>query len=665
MLVDALLAKLKKVKRLGDGSYLALCPAHADRVPSLHITLSEDSKILLKCQAGCQTETIVASLGITMADLFTEGGVLPPSPSKGEEKTIIAEYNYNDESGDLLFQVVRFNPKSFAQRHKNSNGEWKWDMEGIRRVLYHLPEILIEDGTIYLVEGEKDADKLWEWGQVGTTSPGGANAWRPEYANFLTGKRVVVIPDKDTAGFAYARSAIRSLQGKAKEVKCIILPGDEVKDFSDWIELGNDVEELALLEQDVSILLNPEKPNYQQEDEAIVWKKNIKGQWLVFKAEFIHQERTGIHARISIEIDYQPLAWSSFNIERSEDRTRLANQASANLKVEGYSKEDMRRDLDIFCIGLWDFKLSTFVPELMRGDETQEPPVFYLHPYIIEGGGSILFSPPGKGKSSSALLMAQSVNCGVSKFWQVTKVPVLYINLERSGQSIKRRLANTNLVLGLPADQSLLILNARGKSLADVAPIIRKSVKANGIKLIILDSISRAGLGDLTENRPANSIIDTLSGLCETWLALGHTPRATDEHLYGSVMVEAGADIIIQLRSQTIENKLGVGFEITKSNDLPQFGQKILAFEFEEWRLKNVRKANAYEFPEIEGKTKTTMLESIIDFITNQDSGDATTTEVEKELGYNRVNISKLLNNSGKFIKTRKVGKSQYFGVKE
>lgn len=645
MLLADILPKLQKPKKLADGSYLAICPAHQDRVPSLHLTQAKDT-VLIKCQAGCQTEAVITALGMTMAELF------PPS------KKIVATYDYQDETGNLLFQVVRYEPKSFAQRHKNGQGEWVWNMEGVRRVIYHLPEILIENGTIHFVEGEKDADSLWQWGQVATTSPGGANAWQSEYADFFKGKRVVIIPDKDGAGYTYARQVTRSLQGKAREVKCIILPGENIKDFSDWLEAGNNITELPLLEQDVSVLLDPIKPQYEQKEDSITWQKGL----LVFKAESVHQERTGIHARISIEFEEQPLAWSLFNIEKSEDRTRLANSAHANLKDS--NKDDLRRDLDIFCAGLWDFYLSTFTPELMKGDEAQTPPRFYLEPYIIEGGGSLLFSPPGKGKSNTALLWAQSINCGVSKLFKVEKVPVLYINLERSGQSLKRRLAGINIVLGLPASQTLLTLNARGKSLATLAPSIRKAIKQYGVKLIILDSISRAGYGKLTEDAPVNIIIDTLSGLSESWLALAHSPRASEEHLYGSIMFDAGADIVIQLRSQVSENKLGIGYEITKSNDLPQFKQKVYAFEFEDWRLINVRPATPFEFPDIEAKKKVNMLEAIIDFISNQDNGDASATEIAKEMGYNRANVSNFLSKSDKFVKTRKVKTSQFYGVK-
>jgi len=654
MQIEQILSKCKGIKKQPDTSFMVKCPAHPDKSPSLHITQADD-RVLLDCFSGCTTESIVDALGITLADLFTDA-------PKQENKKIVAEYNYHDEEGKLLYQVVRYEPKSFAQRHRNGRGEWVWEMKGIRRVLYHLPEILKEDGTIYLVEGEKDADKLWEYGQVATTSPGGASNWNPEYGQYLKDKRVVIIPDKDVAGFKYAQAVLKSIQGKAKEVKCIILPDDEVKDFSDWLEKYA-IEDLPSLEQSVDALSGSDKLKYEVEEDAITWAKNVNGQPLKFKAESIRQAQTGIHARISILLDYTILAWTLCNIERAEERTRLSNAAATASK--DLNKEDLRHDLDIFCSGLWDFKLSTFIPEVMSGDDTAEAPVFYLYPYIVEEGGSILFAPPGRGKSNTAMLWAQSINCGVSKLWKVTQAPVLYINLERSAQSLRRRLASINTILELPVSQSLLTLNARGHSLIDLAPVIRKSVQQRGIKLIILDSLSRAGYGDLNENKSVNSIIDTLSSLCPSWLALGHTSRASEDHLFGSIMADAGADIIIQLRSQITESKLGIGYEITKSNDLPQISQRVWAFEFKEWRMTNVRPATAFEFPDIEGKTKTNMLDSMIDFVLNQDTADASATEVETALGYNRVNVSKIFNQSGKFVKTRKDKHSQYFGVKD
>jgi len=653
MLLDALLPKLSQVKKLGGNEFSAVCPAHEDKHPSLTLKQADD-RILIDCKAGCTPKAVVSALGLTLADLFTNS-----TPQ------IVETYSYENEDGEELFQVVRYQPKSFKQRHKDSSGQWVWNLENTRRVLWRLPELLKEEGTIYFVEGEKDASKLWEWGQVATTSPGGANNWKPEYANYLSGKRVVVIPDKDEAGFNYARQVIKSLQGKAREVKCIILPGDNVKDFSDWI-IDNDISRLPLLENDPAVILNPELPHYKLEEDYIIWHKNIGGQLLSFKGEELRQERTGIHARITISFDFLILAWSALNIERSEDRTRLANLASGGLKLKDYTKEHLRKDLDLFCSGLWDFRLSTFTPQMLSGETELSAPHFYLFPYIMEGGGTILFAPPGRGKSGTAILWAQSINNGVSNLWKVNKAPVLYINLERSAKSIRNRLASINKILKLPVERALLVLNARGKSLYDIAPIVRKTVKQQDIKLVILDSISRAGFGDLTENKPVNSIIDTLNGLCNCWLALGHTPRASDEHVFGGIHFDAGADIVVQLRSQISTNgTMGIGYEIVKANDLPHYKQEVFAFEFSDFAMSDVRKAKPFEFPDIEAKAQTNMLDTIMDYISNLDAGDATATQVEAATGFTRPSISKVLNHSDHFTKTKRTKEGQFFGVKD
>jgi len=60
---------LKGLRRSGHG-YLAVCPAHEDRTPSLSIAAGDDGRVLLRCWAGCETRDIVAALGLTWSDLF-------------------------------------------------------------------------------------------------------------------------------------------------------------------------------------------------------------------------------------------------------------------------------------------------------------------------------------------------------------------------------------------------------------------------------------------------------------------------------------------------------------------------------------------------------------------------------------------------------------------
>lgn len=68
--VHALLAHLDKVKQTGPGRWLACCPAHADRSPSLAVRETPDATILVKCFAGCPTADVLAAVGLELADLF-------------------------------------------------------------------------------------------------------------------------------------------------------------------------------------------------------------------------------------------------------------------------------------------------------------------------------------------------------------------------------------------------------------------------------------------------------------------------------------------------------------------------------------------------------------------------------------------------------------------
>lgn len=70
MNAEVLLAKFDRVRCTGDGRWLARCPGHDDRNPSLSIRALEDGRLLLHCFAGCEVEKIVAAIGIGLEDLF-------------------------------------------------------------------------------------------------------------------------------------------------------------------------------------------------------------------------------------------------------------------------------------------------------------------------------------------------------------------------------------------------------------------------------------------------------------------------------------------------------------------------------------------------------------------------------------------------------------------
>lgn len=75
MSADELLARLDKVTPRGKGKWMARCPAHDDKTPSLAVAELQDGRILVKCMAGCPTHDVLTSVGLSLADLFPDGGL--------------------------------------------------------------------------------------------------------------------------------------------------------------------------------------------------------------------------------------------------------------------------------------------------------------------------------------------------------------------------------------------------------------------------------------------------------------------------------------------------------------------------------------------------------------------------------------------------------------
>jgi len=67
--IDTLLSRVHKLKKTGDSKWLACCPAHDDKSPSLAIKLTDD-RILIHCFAGCDFSDIVSALGLELSDLM-------------------------------------------------------------------------------------------------------------------------------------------------------------------------------------------------------------------------------------------------------------------------------------------------------------------------------------------------------------------------------------------------------------------------------------------------------------------------------------------------------------------------------------------------------------------------------------------------------------------
>ena len=298
MTLRELLGMLRNVRGpSAKGEYVCQCPAHDDKHASLWVN-EGDKGIIMKCQAGCSKDEILRTLGISVYDLLNDSvraewdkkaekkgmdprmlydGSAParrsappaarPAPAKREARTfnsyeaaygrlgkLVCCYPYTDENGQLLFEVARIQTrdgKTFRQHRPVDPAKGLFPIvcsvpaEIRGHTIYRQAEVAaaIRAGrTVYVVEGEKDADTIASFGYCGTTSPMGADHWEKGHSEHLRGADVVVIPDADSSGAKYGQAIVDSATEIARSVRVIRLrdayPGLPDKgDITDLAEL--------------------------------------------------------------------------------------------------------------------------------------------------------------------------------------------------------------------------------------------------------------------------------------------------------------------------------------------------------------------------------------------------------------------------------------------
>ena len=189
-----------------------------------------------ECATGGNVFTLEEKLGGTAGEVYAIVGRNAP-------RQIVATYGYTDESGQLLFECVRYEPKDFRQRRPD--GQRRMDLElvqGVRLVPYRLPQVIAAD-TVYVVEGEKDVATLERLGVVATCNPMGAGKWRSGYNAWFRDKRVIILPDQDEVGIAHGNNVARHLATVAASVRIVNVP--EGKDVTEWSGTAEDLKQLC------------------------------------------------------------------------------------------------------------------------------------------------------------------------------------------------------------------------------------------------------------------------------------------------------------------------------------------------------------------------------------------------------------------------------------
>jgi 5S rRNA maturation endonuclease (ribonuclease M5) len=250
-----------RVTKSTDGELQIHCPFHEDGTPSCSVSLRKRCYFCHGCTTSNRTGTLtslLAKLTGSKSDAIRRigSGLGKKVDFHQPDSEAIAKYDYLDASGKPLKRVLRLSDdeegnKRISQRGWTDTG-WVHTVKGIGPVLYNAQRIM-NAGTIVIVEGEKDADTVTNLhlggrgGETVAVTSGGKGTWHPKLAKQLRGKVVIVMPDNDAPGEAYAEAVRASLDAQCIEYKTVSFAGTGAKDVTEYLQNGHTAEELVNL----------------------------------------------------------------------------------------------------------------------------------------------------------------------------------------------------------------------------------------------------------------------------------------------------------------------------------------------------------------------------------------------------------------------------------
>jgi KaiC/GvpD/RAD55 family RecA-like ATPase len=224
--------------KLHGAEALTRCPFHDDKSPSLTINVE---KGVWNCQAGCGAGNAYkffekkhgVDFKAALVCLAEMAGV-EDKPKDIKPKEVKA-YAYKDATGAVVYEKVRYEPKTFKIRRPDGKGGFIWSLGDTKQILYNLLEVR-RATFVVICEGEKDADNVRALGFTATTNVGGAGKWLPEFTETLKGKHIAILLDNDEAGIKHGDLVGAALKPVAASVCTVMLKGLPPKgDVSDWI----------------------------------------------------------------------------------------------------------------------------------------------------------------------------------------------------------------------------------------------------------------------------------------------------------------------------------------------------------------------------------------------------------------------------------------------
>ena len=255
-----------KARHSGPNSWMALCPGHEDRTPSLSIS-DKDGKILVRCHAGCSQESVIGTLkkmglwssGRGMKKPATRENYTPKTKTgktfssldqivtflkKGKGEADPKIYHYPGEWGVIRIDFMEKEEKKKLIRpfHSIPGGFALGDPTGPLS-LYSTQNLTVGfDDIVYVVEGEKCVDAMEQIGLLAVTSAHGAKSAKKSEWRQLKGRKIVILPDNDRAGKTYAeevRTILEDLKCSVRILNPYPSESPEGFDVADWLEIEN------------------------------------------------------------------------------------------------------------------------------------------------------------------------------------------------------------------------------------------------------------------------------------------------------------------------------------------------------------------------------------------------------------------------------------------